>query len=118
MEKRRFARQSISGGSALMAKVIMSGGSLLETTSPRSIEIGATPLDISRGGVCLSLKLDVPWETLTPHQPVSLLLTLGDQAWLLPAIVVRHEKNHRTIGFQFSEPLTTIAPFLAPPELH
>lgn len=117
VEKRRYPRQSFSEGSALSAKVILSGGSLLETASPRTIEIGTKPLNISQGGVCLSLLLDVPWETLTPSKQVSLLLTVSDQVWLLPAMVVRHERDHRTIALKFVDPLPSLIPFLTPREL-
>ncbi len=117
MEKRRHLRQSIPGGSPLTAKLILSGGSLLELTALRTIEIGAKPLNISQGGICLTLLLDVPWETLAPKKEVSLLLSQGDQAWLLPAIVVRQGENHRTLGLRFADPLPTVAPFLAPSEL-
>lgn len=117
VEKRRYPRQSFSKGSALSAKVILSGGSLLEATSPRTIEIGTKPLNISQGGICLSLFLDVPWETLTPSKQVSLLLTVSDQVWLLPAMVVRHERDHRTIALKFVDPLPSLIPFLTPREL-
>ena len=118
VEKRRHRRQTFKEGSALVAKLILSGGSLIEKSSSTSIEIGATPLDISQGGIGLTLKLDVPWETLTPSKIVSLLLSSGPQSWLLEALVVRHERDHRTLGLQFVEPLSSIAPFLAPVELH
>lgn len=117
VERRRHPRQPIAGGSPLEAKVILSGGSLIQSSSPRSIEIGAKPIDVSQGGICLSLTLDVPWETLTPSKEVSLMLTLGQESWLLPATVVRHEKKDRTLGLQFAEALPSLAPFLTPLEL-
>ena len=117
VEKRRYPRQLVSDRSPLEARLILSGGSLIQASSPRSIEIGARPLDLSQGGICLSLQLDVPWETLTPKKEVSLLLTLGEESWLLPATVVRHEKKARTLGLQFSQSLASLTPFLTPPEL-
>lgn len=117
MEKRRFPRRSVSEESELSAKLILSGGSLLNTTSPRSIEIGARPIDLSQGGICLKLKLDVPWETLTPKKQVYLVINSGASGWLLTATVIHHEKDHRTIGLQFAEPLQSLIPFLTPKEL-
>ncbi|MBI2066525.1 MAG: PilZ domain-containing protein [Deltaproteobacteria bacterium] len=117
MEKRRFPRQIVLQNSGLSAKLILAGGSLLESTSPRTIEIGAVPLDISRGGIGLTLKLDVPWVTLTPQKKVSLLLNVGSQVWLLPAIVVRHETESQTIALEFANPLESLSPFLTPKEL-
>jgi hypothetical protein len=117
VENRKFTRQLVTNGSDLSAKLILSGGSLLESTSPRTIEIGAPPLDISRGGIGLSLKLDVPWVTLTPKKRVSLLLSIGSQVWLLPATVVRHQSEEQTIALEFSNPLDTLSPFLTPKEL-
>ena len=117
MEKRRYVRHLLPNETSFVAKLLLSGGSLLETTTPRTIEIGAHPLNISQGGIGLTLVLEVPWETLTPQKQVTLLLSVGEQIWLLPATVTRHEKDHRTIGLEFKDPLKTLAPFLAPAEL-
>ena len=118
MENRRYPRENIADRSQLSAKLVLNGGSLLESSTTHSIEIGAKPLNISRGGICLNLKLDVPWVTLNPQSKVSLLLSFGKQVWLLPATVVRHEKEGRTLALEFADPMKSIAPFLAPVELH
>lgn len=115
-EKRKYPRREVLSGSALNAKLVLTGGSLLSTT-PRSIEIDAQPLNISQGGIGLLLKLDVPWETLTPQKEVALHLNMGNQIWRLLAKVVHHARDHRTIGLEFTQPLPSLTPFLTPAEL-
>ncbi len=74
-------------------------------------------MNLSQGGVCLQLKLDVPWETLTPEKKVTLLLNHGEDDHAIPAVVIRHERDHRTIGLRFSRPLSSLSPFFTPLEL-
>ncbi|MBI2980999.1 MAG: PilZ domain-containing protein [Deltaproteobacteria bacterium] len=116
IENRKYPRKPVLSKSPLTATLVLTGGSLINTT-PRSIEIAAQPLDLSQGGIGLVLKLDVPWETLLPRKEVALHLNMGNQTWRLMAKVARHAKDHRTIGLEFTQPLPGLGPFFTPTEL-
>lgn len=118
MERRLFPRQDIRG-TALKARLVLTGGSLLNKNSPAAIEIDAQPVNLSRSGVCLSLSPDVTWDTLTPKKELFLYLEgAGGRCPLQGRIVHKGEGASTTLGMQFAAPLEDVSQFLLPTELH
>ena len=101
----------------LKATLVLTGGSLLRENSPNSIEIDATPINLSRSGILLSLYLDVAWQTLKTNQEIDLHLEKGGDRQSMKGRVVHVEDDHRALGLEFIGPLKDISRFLMPSEL-
>lgn len=116
MERRKFPRQDVRG-STLRATLVLAGGSLLNSRSFSTVEIDAHPLDLSQGGMCVSLGLDAHWSTISREKEIDLFLGKGEEREPLKAKVVRLEKGDQVLGLEFKTPLHDMARFLLPAEL-
>ena len=116
MERRRFPRQDVRG-TALRATLVLTGGSLLDNNSSRTVEIDAHPFDLSRGGMCVSLGLVAHWTTISREKEIDLVLASGGERKPLKARVVWLEKGDQILGLEFRTPLQDAARFLLPAEL-
>jgi hypothetical protein len=114
VERRKFPRQDVRG-TPLKATLVLSGGSLLNRNSFNAVEIETHPIDLSRGGMSLSLGLDTVWATFSPEREVDLHLDCGgDSGSHVRARVVRIEAGDQVLGLEFVSPLEDESPFLQP----
>lgn len=116
MERRRFPRQDLRG-KPIQARLVLTGGSLLKKDASHSIEIDVRPINLSRGGVGLTLGVDATWDSIAPSREVTLLLEASGVRAPFRGRVVRYEGGSRLMGFEFDRPLKEISRFLIPVEL-
>lgn len=116
MERRRFPRQDVRG-TPLKAMLILSGGSLLNKDSVNQVEIDAHAIDLSLGGVRLSLDFDAMWTTISPQKDVELFLERDGKMTPVKAKVVHVETEERQLGLEFIHPLDNMSGYLLPHEL-
>lgn len=117
MERRRFPRQDVRE-TVLKATLVLTGGSLLDSNSFSTVEIEAHPIDLSRGGMCVTLGLDAHWTTISREKEIDLVLASGGECEPLKVRVVWLEKGDQILGLEFKAPLQDAARFLLPAELH
>lgn len=97
--------------------LILSGGSLLNRNSISQVEIDAHAIDLSRGGVRLSLDFDALWATIAPERDVELYLEREGRMTPVHAKVVYVEREEHQLGLEFLKPLESMSGFLVPHEL-
>ena len=116
VERRRFPRRDLRG-TPIQARLVLTGNSLLKRDASHSIEIDARPVNLSRGGVGLTLEVDATWAAIAPEKEVSLLLEASGSRAPFRGKVVRYEGESRLMGLEFDRPLSEISRFLIPVEL-
>ncbi len=118
MERRKFPRQDVRG-IPFKAIVVLTGGSLLNKESHSAVEIDAHPIDLSQGGIRLSLGLKAHWATFTPQREVDLFL-VSDEGRRMPfkATVVRFLKDVHELGLKFRDPVGDVSEFVQRASLH
>ena len=117
MERRKFPRLDVRN-LPLKATLVLQGSSLLQKNSRNSVEIETRPINLSQGGVCLSMDFNVDWETLTLRKEVEVLLENGPERQPLFGKVVRLERGENHIlSLEFASPLRNVTHFLIPEEL-
>ena len=103
----------------LKATVVLNGGSLLHSQACSDVEFDAHPIDLSQGGIRLSLGLQAHWATFSPQREIELFL-VNDEGGRIPfrATVVRFLKDSQELSLQFQEPLGHISEFVQKASLH
>jgi hypothetical protein len=102
-------------GTPFKATLVLTGGSLLNKDSFRAMEIEIHPIDLSRGGMSLTLGLDSVWATFSPEREVDLYLDRGgERESRLRARVVHVQAGDHVLGLEFVAPLEDASPFLQP----
>lgn len=112
MERRKFPRRDVRG-TPLKATLVLTGGSLLNKNSFNAVEIETHPIDLSQGGMSLSLGLDSVWATFSPMREVELYLDRGGlRESRIRARVVHVQAGDHVLGLEFVSPLGEESPFL------
>lgn len=113
MERRKFPRQDVRGA-PLKATLVLTGGSLL-SNSAHSVEIETYPINLSRGGMSVSLGFSAVWATISPDREVDLCLGRdGVAESRIRAKIVRVQPWDHVLGLEFASPLENASPFLEP----
>ena len=118
MERRKYLRQELNSEGGLKARIVLTGESLLRKSQLQIIEIGAAPVNISQGGICISLPFSAPWEPIANQKEIELVLEKETEKRELKGKVVRAVGGHQTLGVEFSTPISDLSPFLIPRELY
>jgi hypothetical protein len=118
VERRKFPRQDVRG-SPLKATLVLTGGSLLNSATHNAVEIDAHPLDLSQGGIRLSLGLKAHWATFSPQREIDLFL-VGDEGRRKPfkATVIRFLEQDHELSLEFRNPQWDVAEFTHKPSLN
>ena len=105
-DRRKYPRQDVQDLS-LRATVILAGMSLLNQSLDNSVEITMKPVNVSRGGICLSMEIEATWDTMSLHKEVGFILEKaeGSQPSLLRGRVVRMDYEHQLMGLEFPHPV-------------
>lgn len=117
-DRRKYLRQPLNPNGGLKARIVLTGESLLTSSKLQMIEIDAAPVNISQGGICISLPFDCPWEPIANKKEIEVILEKEAEERPMKGKVVHVEGGHQTLGVQFSSPLPDLSPFLIPRELH
>jgi hypothetical protein len=117
-ERRKFPRHDVTKTS-LKASLVLNGGSLLKN-SQNSVEIDTNPVDLSRGGMRLSLGLDAVWTTLAPAYEIDVSLGNNHENVRKARVIHVLPKEH-TVGLEFISPfedVSTVVPLANAPIVH
>lgn len=117
-ERRRYPRQNLKATDGITATLILPGTSLvLRKGGNNQIEIQGRPADIGRGGVCIEISFEAPWQSIVNRREIDLLLEKESYRRLFKARVAHSRMGHKVIGVAFEAPIGDVAPWLLPPEL-
>ncbi len=120
VERRRFPRQGV-GGTSIKATLLLPANSLLKEDFSSVVEIDAKPINISQGGICVSLGMDAVWlMTSSDHhskKELEIVLEHGGKSESLKSCVVRADADHNILGLEFQTPLQYLSPLLVPQEM-
>ena len=103
-ERRRFLRHNVQD-IPLRAVLILTGGSLLNQDLSSVIEIDARPINMSQGGICLSLVFDATWNMISTSKELEISLQNGAKSYSLKGKIVRTVQKDRLLGLEFTSPL-------------
>lgn len=111
MEKRRFPRHDVQKV-PLKATLVLRGGSLLKADSPSAIEITTQPIDLSRGGISVSLQFDALWEALSTTKDLDLMMERDGHEIPIRSHVARHVREKNLLALEFETPLQELSAYL------
>lgn len=118
MERRKFPRQDVRG-IPLKVTLVLIGGSLLNRASTSAVEIDAQPIDLSEGGIRLSLGLKAHWATFSPQKEIDLfLVSAKGRRMPLKATVIRFLEDVHELGLKFQDPEGNVSEFIQRASLH
>lgn len=114
MERRVFERYVLDKSHPLRATIVMSADSLVSKTNTTSIEMEGRPVNISRGGLCLTLDYDATWEVISSSKEVEIHLSNGDKGCSTRGKVTHLGTDRTVLGIQFYHPLIDLPELINP----
>ncbi len=112
VERRNYERHSLDVTHPLRATIIMSGDSLLASSAHTTIELEGKPINISTGGVCLTLDYDATWEMLSSSKELLIHLHNGTEHIETRGRVTHVGGDRSILGIQFFRPLKNLSPLV------
>lgn len=109
-----YQRHLLERDHSVRATIVMTGGSLLSVRNETAIELEGKLINISQGGLCLTLDYDANWDILSSSKELEIHLSNGDQRCSTVGRVTHYGTDRSILGIKFHKPLTDLDTLLNP----